>query len=58
MPKINDKNTRKQRKEDADFRIILRREKSAEAQLELLDDRLGKGVGAVKERARLALEMK
>ena len=49
--------TRQQRRENA---LILQEERgkrSAKEQLALLDKRLGNGVGAKKERAKLAKEM-
>jgi len=41
------------RKEEADERAIVRETISPEKQIAILDLRLGKGVGAAKERARL-----
>jgi len=48
MPK-----NRNQRQEEAKQRIDLRNQRSPEEQLRLLDNKLGTGKGAKKERARL-----
>ncbi len=45
------------RQKEAAAREDARSKRTAKQQLNLLDKRLGKGVGAVKERARLAKEI-
>jgi hypothetical protein len=47
-----------QRKAESDERVKERSERSNHQQVALLDHRLGEGVGAKKERARLALPPK
>jgi len=47
------KKTKTQRREDAAMRRAIRGEFSPAQQLKNLDDRLGAGVGAAKERERL-----
>jgi len=54
MPKINDRETREVRKNFAKASQAAHAQRSAEQQLAALDQRLGAGVGATKERARLA----
>lgn len=41
------------KKKDADMRNLARKGLSPQAQIKVLDFRLGKGVGAIKERTRL-----
>lgn len=53
MPKINDRVTREDRKKDAGFRQAYADARTASQQLAELDRRLGEGVGAFRERARL-----
>lgn len=57
MPKINDVTTRADRNKDAIFRQSYATERTPEQQLAQLDERLGKGVGATRERARLAAQL-
>lgn len=54
MPRKNFPNRKKERHESAQERQQARSERSPQEQLALLDRRLGKGVGAAKERERLA----
>jgi len=49
--------TREGRRKEAERLAIEREERSAEEQLKVLDYRLGKGKGAVKERKRLAKQL-
>ena len=44
---------KQQKREDAQARNTARAERSPETQMQLLDQRLGEGVGAAKERTRL-----
>lgn len=48
--------SRKERREEAVERQAERDKRTAKQQIEMLDFRLGKGVGAKKERARLSSE--
>jgi len=57
MPKINDRRTRETRKATADMRAANPHAQTAEQKLARLDQRLGAGVGATKERARLTRQM-
>lgn len=54
MPKINDRVTRQARKAVADANAADRATRTNEQQIEALDMRFGTGVGARKERKRLA----
>lgn len=54
MPRKNFPTRRTARREDAQERQTERNERTPQEQLAILDRRLGKGVGATKERAKLA----
>lgn len=49
---------KKQKREDAQARNTARAERSPANQMRLLDQRLGEGIGATKERTRLRRSMK
>jgi hypothetical protein len=53
MPMDNSKTARARRKDVADNR----KQRSAKDQLKALDSRLGKGVGATRERAKLEAQL-
>ena len=54
MPRAKGRAQRQAHREDAELRKVVRDARTHEEQLELLDDRLGIGVGAKRDRARLA----
>ena len=53
MPRAKGRAQREAHREDAELRQVVRDARSHEEQLEWLDDRLGIGLGAKRERARL-----
>lgn len=53
MPRPKTESVREERRREAEARQKERDRLSAEEQLARLDERLGKGVGAARERARL-----
>lgn len=53
MPRPKTESVREERRREAEARQKERDQLSAEEQLARLDERLGKGVGAARERARL-----
>ena len=57
MPRTNDRLTREARQKEAQLRAEGAKTLSARMQLARLDERLGEGVGAAKERARLEAQL-
>jgi hypothetical protein len=55
MSRKNSRHLREQRREDAIARQQVYDKLSAQQRLDLIDTRLGKGIGATRERARLAI---
>lgn len=56
-PKLYGKDRQKALREEAIERIEERNKRSAKQQMKILDERLGKGAGATKERERLAQQI-
>lgn len=55
-PKLYGKDRKRALREEAEERKAERNKRSAKQQLAVLDERLGKGVGAKKEREKLAIQ--